>query len=287
VTKPARWRELVAWAQQAYGLGLCRACRALETPRSSIRYIGRRPPETALRRRLHEIAGVRVHYGYRRMHVLLRREGWNVNHKKVYRVYREEGLGLRRKKPKRRRAAMARQPRPQLTRVNQRWTMDFMSDALAHGQQLRVLTVVDAYTRECLALEGATHFRGPDVARVLSRLVAGRGRPTVIACDNGTEFTSRALDHWAWSYGVQLDFSRPGKPTDNATIEAFNASVRRECLSQHYFSTLAEAQIVLGTYREEYNNHRPHSSLGQQTPAQYRASMTINEDPNDASKRVA
>ena len=287
MTKPARWRELVAWAQQAYGLGLCRACRALETPRSSIRYIGRRPPETALRRRLQEIAGVRVHYGYRRRHVLLRREGWSINHKKVYRVYCEEGLGLRRKKPKRRRAAMARQPRVVLTRTNERWTMDFMSDALANGQKLRVLTVLDAYTRECVALEVATQFRGSDVARVLTRVAAQRGRPAVIACDNGTEFTSRALDHWAWGHGVQLDFSRPGKPTDNATIESFNASVRRECLSQHYFSTLSEAEVVLRTYRAEYNDQRPHSSLGDQTPTEFRLGLATNDDPNDAPKRVA
>ena len=221
------------------------------------------------------------------MHVLLRRERWGVNHKRVYRVYREEGLGLRRRKPKRRRAAMARQPRIQLTRTNERWTMDFMSDALANGQKLRVLTVLDAYTRECVALEVATHFRGSDVARVLTRVAALRGRPAVIACDNGTEFTSRALDHWAWMHGVQLDFSRPGKPTDNATIESFNASVRRECLSQHYFSTLAEAQVVLGIYRDDFNQQRPHSSLGQKTPAEFYAGTQINVDQIEAPKGVA
>jgi putative transposase len=221
------------------------------------------------------------------MYVLLRREGWTVNHKRVYRVYREECLGLRRKKPKRRRAAMARQPRLTLTRTNERWAMDFMSDALANGQQLRVLTVLDAYTRECVALEVGTQFRGSDVARVLTRVAAQRGRPAVIACDNGTEFTSRALDHWAWTHAVQLDFSRPGKPTDNATIESFNASVRRECLSQHYFSTLSEAEVVLRAYRAEYNDERTHSSLGDQTPTEFRLGLTTNDDPNDAPKRVA
>ena len=165
--------------------------------------------------------------------------------------------------------------------------MDFMSDALANGQKLRVLTVLDAYTRECVALEVATHFRGSDVARVLTRVAAHRGRPAVIACDNGTEFTSRALDHWAWVHAVQLDFSRPGKPTDNATIESFNASVRRECLSQHYFSTLSDAEVVLRSYCAEYNDHRPHSSLGDQTPTEFRLGQTINDDPDDASKRVA
>ena len=162
-----------------------------------------------------------------------------------------------------------------------------MSDALANGQKLRVLTVVDQYTRECVALEGGSHFRGPDVAAILTRVGFTRGLPATINVDNGTEFTSRAFDHWAYTNHVQLDFSRPGKPTDNATIESFNASVRRECLSQHYFSTLAEAQVVLHAYQADFNNHRPHSSLGQRTPAQFRAGLGANVDPVEVSKRVA
>lgn len=285
--KPARWRELVAWAQQAYQLPQRRACRALVAARASVRYVGTRPAQAPLRRRLREIGEVRVHYGYRRMHVLLRREGWTINHKRVYRLYREEGLGLRRKRPKRRRATMPREPRPTLTAMNQRWVMDFMSDALSSGDKLRIFTVVDAFTRECVALEVATHFRGEDVARILTGAAAERGKPAVIGCDNGTEFTSRVFDQWAWANSVQLDFSRPGKPTDNATSESFNASVRRECLSQHYFSTLAEAEVVLRTYRQEYNNQRPHSSLGQQTPAEFRAGLASNVDPGEPPKRVA
>jgi putative transposase len=277
----------VAWSRVAYRLGQRRACRALEVARSSVQYIGRRPPQTALRRRLREITEIRMHYGYRRVHVLLRREGWRINHKRVYRLYRDEGLGLRRRKPKRRRAASNRQPRPTVQQPNERWTMDFMSDALANGQKLRVLTVVDAYTRECLALEVGAQFRGQDVARVLTRLGATRGLPAVIQCDNGTEFTSRVLDQWAWASKVELDFSRPGKPTDNAMIESFNASVRRECLSEHYFSTLAEAAVVLAAYRDEYNNHRPHSSLGQKTPAEFYAGMENNADHGEVPKRVA
>jgi putative transposase len=236
---------------------------------------------------MRDIAETRIHYGYRRIHVLLRREGWTVNAKRVYRLYVDEALGLRRKKPKRRRAAMVRQPQTAVTRPNERWTMDFMSDALAGGQKLRVLTVVDTYTRECLALEAARQFHGIDVARHLTHIAATRGLPAVIKCDNGTEFTSRTFDHWAWANKVQLDFSRPGKPTDNATIESFNASVRRECLSQHYFSTLAEAQVVLGVYRAEYNNQRPHSSLGQKTPAEFYAGTENNADPREVSFRVA
>jgi len=282
-----RWRDLVAWTQRAYQLPQRRACRAVGTARASMRYASVRPPQTALCRRRRELAEVRVHYGYRRMYVLLRREGWTVNHKRVYRMYRAEGLSLRRKKPKRRRAAMKRETPPAVTQANERWAMDFMSDALSDGRQLRVLTVVDRYTRECVALEAAAHCRGEDVARVLTRAIAERGRPAAIQCDNGTEFTSRALDQWAWTTGVQLLFGRPGKPTDNATSEAFNASVRRECLSEQYFSTLAEAAVVLAAYRGEYNKVRPHSSLGQQTPAAFRAGLAINAERAEGPKRVA
>jgi putative transposase len=252
-----------------------------------VRYIAIRPPQTALRKRIREIAEVRVAYGYRRITVLLRREGWHVNAKRTYRLYKEDGLDLRRKRPKRRRSAVQRQPRVAAARPNERWSMDFMSDALANGQKLRVLTVVDQYTRECVALEAGSHFRGQDVAAILTRVGFTRGLPATINVDNGTEFTSRAFDHWAYTNHVQLDFSRPGKPTDNATIESFNASVRRECLSQHYFSTLAEAQVVLRAYQDDFNNHRPHGSLGQQTPAQFRAGLGVNADPIEVSKRVA
>ena len=165
--------------------------------------------------------------------------------------------------------------------------MDFMSDALASGQRLRVFTLVDAHTRECVALDVAGHFSGRDVAQILTRVASTRGLPATIACDNGTEFTSRALDHWAYTNRVQLDFSRPGQPTDNAMIESFNASVRRECLSEHYFSTLIDAQTVLGRYRDEYNNQRPHSSLGNQTPAHFRAGSDHNVDRRNLSIRVA
>jgi len=201
-----------------------------------------------------------VSYGYRRVHVLLRREGWQVNHKRVYRLYREEGLGLRRKRPKRRRSAVVREKRAAASRPNERWSMDFMSDALASGKTIRVLTVVDAFTRECVALEARSSFRGGDVAEVLTHVGAKHGLPATISVDNGTEFTSKAFDQWAYANGVRLDFSRPGKPTDNATIESFNARVRQECLSEHYFTTLAEARVALRTYREDFNNWRPHSA---------------------------
>jgi putative transposase len=273
----------VAWVERSYQVSQRKACRALGVARSSVRYVGIRPPQTALRRRMRELAVDRISYGYRRVYILLRREGWQVNHKRVYRVYREEGLGLRRRRPRRRRSAVQRGQRAVVTRPNECWSMDFMHDALADGRTLRVLTVVDIYTRECLAVEAATGFRGDDVARVLTRLGWQRGLPTLIRCDNGTEFTSKALDHWAYRQQVKLDFSRPGKPTDNAFIESFNASLRRECLSQHYFIDAAQARSALRAWQEDYNTVRPHSTLGNQTPAQFRAGQEDQPDRSEAA----
>lgn len=231
-----------------------------------------------MRREIREIAETRVSYGYPRIHVLLRRRGWQVNRKRVYRLYREEGLSLRRKRPKRRRSAMLRVDRPAGRVPNERWAMDFVADALASGAKLRVLAVVDTCTRECVALDVRTTFRGQHVADVLTRVGVRRGLAAVITTDNGTEFTSRALDHWAYRNGVKLDFTRPGKPTDNGHIESFNARLRSECLSQHYFSTVEEARQVIDAWRDEYNNQRPHSSLGQRTPAQAYAEAVLPED---------
>ena len=221
--------------QEAYRVSLRKACRASGTATSSMLYRPIRPDQTPLRQRIKEIATTRVSYGYRRVQVLLRREGWKVNPKRTYRLYREEGLCLRLKRPKRRRSAARRQETIAASRINQLWAMDFMSDALADGRRLRVLTVLDTFTRECVALEVGGTFGGADVARVLTRAGVHRGVPAAIQVDNGTEFTSKVFDHWAYMNKVKLDFSRPGKPTDNAFIESFNAQVRRECLSQHYF----------------------------------------------------
>lgn len=269
--------------QRSYQCSQRRACHALVVSRASVRYIGIRPSQEPLRRRMRELAFDRISYGYRRVHVLLRREGWPVNRKRVYRLYREEDLGLRRRRPRRRRCAVQRGERRLATQPNETWSMDFMHDALADGRTLRVLTIVDTYTRECLAVEAATGFRGQDVARVLTRLGWERGLPTTIACDNGTEFTSRALDQWAYIQRVKLDFSRPGKPTDNAFIESFNASVRRECLSQHYFIDAAQARSALRAWQEDYNNFRPHSTLGNRTPAQFRAGQEDQPDRSEAA----
>ena len=247
-------------------------------------YTSHRVPQDALRRRLRELAAVRISYGYRRLHVLLRREGWPINAKRVYRLYVEEGLGLRRKKPKRRRAAVARVVRKKASRPNQRWAMDFMHDEFMDGRRMRVLTVIDVFTRECLVLEARRRFRGTDVAMILGELVERYGKPGTIQCDQGTEFTSMAMDLWAYWNQVGLDFSRPGTPGDNARNEAFNGTVRRECLSQHYFRDLADASGVLNSWRNEYSNDRPHGSLGYITPAGFRAGWSNKDDPARADK---
>jgi putative transposase len=246
-----------------------------------VRYRSVRPSQDALRKRLRELASVRVRAGYQQLHQLLRREGWEVNHKRVYRLYTEEGLTLNRRRPKRHRSASPRRIRPAPTRPNEQWAMDFMHDSLASGRMLRVLTVIDLCTRECVALAAGRGFSGSDVATILT--AAGQQRkqlPRRIRVDNGTEFTSRALDHWAYWNEVKLDFSRPGKPVDNAFAEAFNATVRRECLSQHWFTSLEDAQQTLDAWREDYNNVRPHGSLAARTPTEYRRGGHFVPDRN-------
>lgn len=251
--------------------------------RSSIMYKSRRPRQEALRLRIRELAAVRISYGYRRLHVLLRREGWPINHKRVYRLYLEEGLGLKRKKPRRRRAAVARQEKKEARGPNERWAMDFMHDTFFDDRTFRVLTVIDVFTRECLALEARRSFKGEDVAGVLSDIISHRGKPKTIQCDQGTEFTSMTMDHWAYWNKIGLSFSRPGRPGDNARCEAFNSLVRRECLTLHYFLDIKDAEVMLRSWKEEYNNDRPHGSLDQSTPARYRAGWTKDNDP----KRLA
>lgn len=277
---PTQVRTVVAWAREAYRLSERRACQVFGANRSSVRYQSQRQSRDALRRRLKELAAVRVSWGYKRLHVLLRREGWRVNHKLVYRLYKEERLALKRKPPKRRKGAVPREVRPLVSTANERWAMDFVHDVLASGRTIRILTVVDVFSRECVALVPQISFRAEDVCRILSEAGERRGKlPELISVDNGTEFTSKALDHWAYWNRVRLDFSRPGKPTDNAHIEAFNGSLRRECLSQHWFLDLDDARGILSRWREDYNNVRPHSSLGHLSPVHFRAGGAFTPAP--------
>jgi putative transposase len=267
MVSPGHRRAAVRWAQECFQLGQRRACRVFGVSRRLVWYRSRRPDDAHLRRRLHELAAVRVAFGSRRLHILLRRDGLRVNYKKVHRIYVEEGLQLKPRRRRRRRSATLRMQRPAVLAANQRWAMDFMHDTLVTGAKVRVFTLIDLWRRECLALRIAPRFSGNDVGAILAEVGDRRPLAPVIQCDNGTEFTSTALDHWAYWNKVQLDFSRPGKPVDNSLCEAFNGTLRRECLSQHWFASLEEAQALLDTWRTDYNNDRPHGSLGDATPA--------------------
>ena len=228
-----------------YRVSQRRACQVARIPVSTFRYQSTQEPQTALRLRIREIAQARIRYGYRKIRVLLKREGWNVGKKLVYRLYCEEGLALRYKPRRRRCAAANRRERTKDTAPNEAWSIDFVADQLADGRKFRALTIVDVFTRESLAIEVGQSLKGTDVVRVLSRIGSQRATPKTLYCDNGTEFTSQAMDLWAYRAGVKIDFSRPGKPTDNAYIESFNGTFRSECLDAHWFATLAEARQVI------------------------------------------
>jgi len=218
---------------------------------------------------MRDIASVRVGYGYRRIHVLLQREGWKVNHKRVYRLYREDGLALRKKVPRRRVACQKRELKPTATERNECWSMDFVSDQLFDGRRMRILVIVDNYTRESLILEASQRIRGIEVVKTLESITRTTGFPKRIKVDNGPEFISKDFDRWAYWNHVELDFSRPGKPTDNALVEAFNSRFRQECLNEHWFLSLEDAQQKIEKWRIDYNTIRPHSSLGYKSPKEY------------------
>ena len=261
-----------AWVAATAELGLSerRACRLVKIHRSVARYKPRREAPTELLTRLRELASERRRYGYRRLAVLLRREGFVVNHKKVYRLYRDEGLAVRRvRRRKRKKLAGAERVIPSLPESrNQCWSMDFVQDSLADGRRIRVLTLVDNYSRECLALEVGTSLPGARVVRVLEQVSRIRGKPKTIVVDNGPEFAGKALDAWAYENGVGLHFIAPGKPVQNAYIESFNGKFRDECLNEHWFSSIDEVGAVVEAWRQDYNTVRPHSSLGYRTPDQ-------------------
>jgi putative transposase len=243
------------------------ACRVVGCALSSQRYRSRRPPQEALRQRLRELAVERVRWGYRRLHILLEREGVRVNHKRVYRLYREEGLAVRRRK--RKRVAVARQPMSTPRRLNECWAMDFMSDSLASGRRFRVFNVVDALSREGLASEVDSSLPALRVIRVLEEIALLRGYPARITLDNGPEFRSTRLDAWAYEHGVALEFIQPGKPIQNAVMESYNGRMRDELLNQHWWRNIAEARDAVDAYREDFNEVRPHSALDNRTPGDF------------------
>ena len=254
---------------QRFGCSQRNALRIVGMSCSTYRYESRRRDETALKMRIKEITDTRVHYGYRRVHVMLRREGHQDNVKRVYRLYRAEGLSLRLKRPRRNKAAKLRQPKQIAFGINEVWSMDFVADALFDGRRLRMLTVVDCYTRECLAIDVGQSLKGEDVVSTLNRICAERGLPRAIKTDNGSEFISKAMDKWAYERRVELDFSRPGKPTDNARVESFNGRLRQECLNAHWFLSMDDARGKIAAWRTYYNESRPHSALDWSTPAEF------------------
>ena len=255
----------------SYQVSERRACTGLGFARSTHRYRSAADPQVGLRIRLKDLAASRVGYGYRRLYILLRREGWVVNHKRVYRLYGQEGLAMRRKPPRRRVSCLKREGRPQTGAVNECWSMDFLSDELYDGRRIRMLTLVDNHSRESLAIRVGQRIRGHEVVKVLEEVSSRRGHPGVIQVDNGPEFISKDVDLWAYWNGVKLNFSRPGKPTDNAIVESFHGRFRQECLNAHWFMSLADAQEKADAWRWEYNHRRPHSSLGNIPPARFAA----------------
>jgi putative transposase len=261
-----------------------RACRLIGIGESTMRYESRRDRCEELRARLRLLAQQRTRWGYRRLHILLDREGIRVNHKRLYRLYREEGLAVRRRRRKRV-AWGVRVSMPAASAANQRWSMDFTTDALCDGRVFRTLNVVDDFTRECLAIEVDTSLGGERVVRTLDRLCQERDRPAMLVMDNGPEFTGRALDSWAYQQGVKLHFIQPGKPVQNAYVESFNGRFRDECLNEHWFTSLADAQAQIDLWRDDYNRVRPHSSLDDLTPQEYgqrQAGLRALEGPSAA-----
>jgi transposase InsO family protein len=269
---PAAKRQAVAHLQAALGMSERRACAVVGADRTSMRYRSCRADDGDLRLRLCELAQQRRRFGYRRLHILLRRDGVTINRKKTQRLYREEGLTVRRRKG-RRRAVGARAPAPVLALPNQRWSLDFVHDQLVTGRRFRVLNIVDDVTRECIRAVVDTSISGRRVVRELADLVAERGSPKMIVSDNGTELTSNAVLAWSGDAGVEWHYIAPGKPTQNGFVESFNGRMRDELLNETLFFTIGQARSTLARWVDDYNTERPHSSLGYATPAAFAAEL--------------
>jgi putative transposase len=262
-----------------FNLSQRRACQLVGLQRCVFLYRSRRSDDVVVRQRLKQLAQLHPRWGYRFLGVLLRREGHHINLKRVLRLYREEGLKLRPKRRKKVFSVQRVQP-PETTDINQKWSMDFVSDTLSCGRRFRALCIVDCYSRECLALEVDTSLSGERVVRVLERLRETRGLPQLIQTDNGPEFTGHRLDAWAYQNKVKLFFIEPGKPVQNAHIESFNGKLRNECLNSEWFTSLREAQTVMEQWRLEYNQVRPHSSLDNLPPEVWQRNQAEISTPN-------
>lgn len=275
VTPDAK-REAVARAVQEHGVSQRRACEVLSVDRSSMRYRSIRPDDTLICEAMKKDASERRRFGYRRIHVMLDRQGITMNLKKLRRLYREEKLTVR-KRGGRKRALGTRRPLALPSRTNERWSLDFVSDAFTDGRRFRVLVVVDDFTRECLSLVADTSLSGYRLARELDSLITKRGKPKTIVSDNGTEMTSMAILKWCQQTHIEWHYLAPGKPMQNGFVESFNGSFRDECLNETLFSTLAQARTAITTWKEDYNSIRPHSSLGNITPSEFAMKIALEK----------
>ena len=275
---PAARRSAVAHARVAFGLSERRACSLIGISRRVLRYQRRRPDDRAVRVRLRELALERRRFGYRRLGILLAREGIKMNRKKLLRLYTEEGLKVRRRKG-RKRALGTRAPMTIPLGPNERWSLDFLSDAFTDGRRFRIFAIVDDFSRECLTLVADTSISGARVVRELDAVIQQRGRPKSIVSDNGTELTSMAILRWSQDLHIEWHYIAPGKPTQNAFIESFNGRLRDELLNETLFTTLAQARAELDEWRHDYNTVRPHSRLGGRTPVEIAALSTKDHQP--------
>ena len=269
-------RRDVALVMAEHGFSERQACKLLEVDRTSYRYAPRPDRNAGLRQALIELAKQKPRFGYRRLGVLLAKRGWPASPKRIYRLYREEHLAVRRLK--RKRLQRTAPPVSTLTGVNQEWAIDFVTDSLATGRGFRAFTIVDSYSRECPAIEVDSCLSAHRVTRVLERVIDERGRPKAIRCDNGPEFTSRHFLSWCEERHIQLVFIAPGRPMQNGHIESFNGRLRDECLNANWFTTLADARRKIEAWREDYNTERPHSALGYLSPEEFAARLASRGD---------
>jgi putative transposase len=267
--KPEAKRKAAHGLIASFGLSKNKACRITGLRRATFDYKSRKKPDTEIRELLKEIAHKRRRFGAPRLYIMVRRKGINVNHKKIERIYKEENLQIKNRK-KKKLTRFLRIPAALPERPGERWSMDFMSDSFGSGRKFRTLNVVDDFTRECLAIEVDTSLPGKRVVQVLERLIGFRGKPKAIVCDNGPEFIGRVVDKWAYDHNISLDYIDPGKPNQNCFVESFNGKFRDECLNDNWFLTIQHARKIISSWRDDYNFNRPHSSLNDLTPFEFK-----------------
>ena len=283
MVNPAAWRAAARHLVEVYAISERRSCRVLGMHRSTYQYRALPRNDEPLCRAIRALAERKRRWGCPLITDRLRMEGWKDNHKRIERIYQEQGLQVRKRKRKKH-TREERVPLEEPTSVNQVWAMDFMSDAVCGHRKIRLLTVLDVYSRECLRIEVDTSIGGARVARILEELREQRGLPERIMVDNGPEFSGRALDAWAYARDVKLCFIEPGKPQQNAFIESFNNTVRNECLNEHWFVDLADARQIIEAFRVEYNTERPHSSVGRIPPSRFAERAAMKIDWNGTTK---